>query len=92
MSEPELTTVFTGNDQTQIEILKGLLNEANIPFVLKGEDMKALFGAAGAGSGVNPMIGPIEVQVAPPDVKDAMAIVAMLDSGEQELGPDSGEK
>jgi hypothetical protein len=55
--------------------VKSILDEANIRYVVKGEDVENLFGLGVIGTGFNPVTGPVEFQVMPEDYKYAKELL-----------------
>lgn len=73
----EPVTVLETNDPGLLAIAKSLLEAADIPFFAKGEGIQDLFGL-GRLTGVNPITGPVELQVSAEHAADAQAILIDL--------------
>jgi hypothetical protein len=73
----EPVTVFESGDPGVIAVAQSLLEEAEIEFFARGEGIQDLFGA-GRLSGFNPVVGPVQFQVAAEDAEDARAALKEL--------------
>jgi hypothetical protein len=79
----EPVTVFQSSDPALIGVAESLLEEAGIEFFSKGEGIQDLFGAGRIGN-VNPIVGPVELQVAAEDADEARAALAELSKPDAE--------
>jgi putative signal transducing protein len=77
-------TVLESGDPALIAVAKSLLEEAGIEFFAKGEDIQDLF-AGGRVGGFNPVVGPIQLQVAAEDAEQASALLHDLVAGREEV-------
>ncbi|HEX2787053.1 MAG TPA: DUF2007 domain-containing protein [Ignavibacteria bacterium] len=68
-------TVFSSGNEAVISVVKSILDEANIKYLIKGEDVENLFGLGVIGTGFNPVTGPVEFQVMPENVKYAKELL-----------------
>ncbi len=59
----ELVTVFESDDRVAISLAKGMLEQAEIPYIVKNEGLQELFGYGRMGTGYNPIVGAIQLQV-----------------------------
>lgn len=73
-------TVFETGDQAALAVAKSLLDEAGIPYFAAGENLQSLFGV-GAVGGFNPIVGPVRIEVAEDDAKEARELLVGLDPG-----------
>lgn len=74
-------TVFSTGNPALISLSKSLLEDADIPFMAKGEGVQDLFGIGRIGSaGYNLITGPVEIQVPSNYEKEARAILADVES------------
>jgi hypothetical protein len=73
-NERAITVFSTGNEAIE-SFVKSLLDEANIKYVVKGENVENLFGVGVIGTGFNPVTGPIEIQVMPEDAEYAKELL-----------------
>ena len=82
-----LVTVYETGNPAIISIAKSILNSENIQFNMKGEGVQDLFGGGRIGTGFNPLVGPVQVQV---DEKDASLARELLSDLEEsgEFGSD----
>jgi hypothetical protein len=74
----EPVTVLESGDPALLAVAKSLLEDAGIQFFAKGEGVQDLFAAGRVGTGFNPFVGPIELQVAAEDAAEANAILLEL--------------
>jgi hypothetical protein len=73
----EPVTVFESGDPAAIAVAQSLLEEAEIEFFARGEGIQDLFGA-GRLCGFNPVVGPVQLQVAAEDADEAHAALKEL--------------
>ena len=71
----DLRTVLQPNDLATITLVEGILEGAEIPYLAKGEQIQDLFGF-GRLVPVNPVTGPVEIQVRAEDEKLAVELLA----------------
>jgi hypothetical protein len=89
-AEPvSLVTVLASGDPVLMGIIKSLLESADIPFVVKGEGLGDVTGFGRAGSGFNPITGPMELQVRAEDAEDVRLLLGDLGTSQNAGG---GEK
>jgi len=84
LDESRLVTVLTTGNQAIIAVAKSLLDDANIKYFAKGEGLQNLFGFGTLGTGFNPIVGPIEMQVEEHQAEEAKIILAGLESKDEE--------
>lgn len=77
MAKSDLVIVFTSADRGKVAIAKSLLVEAQIRYFVKSEAAQDLF-VLGALGGYNPLVGPVEIQVAEEDAERAKEILKDL--------------
>ena len=70
-----LVTVFDGTDPGALAMAESLLVEAGIPYLKDGELAHAYIGAAGI---LNPLLGPLRVQVPEEHAADAFKLLEEL--------------
>ena len=73
----DLVTVLATNDLGLIDIAESLLEGASIAYLAKGEGVQDLFGL-GRLTTVNPITGPVEIQVNASDADSARRLLAEL--------------
>jgi putative signal transducing protein len=78
-----LQTVFRTGDPGQVAFIKSLLDDAEIPFSVKGEGIQDLLGIGRLGAGYNMITGPVEFQVPSSYFKEAQDLLREMES---ELG------
>jgi len=76
----DLRTVLETSDPALIAIAEGILEGANIEYLAKGESIQDLFGI-GRLVPVNPISGPVTIQVAAENEAEALALL-------NDLGPE----
>lgn len=78
----ELVTILETGDPVLLAMTKSVLDEAEIPYVTKGEQLQNLFGAGQIGVGFNPITGGVQIQVREDDELESRALLEdLLDSG-----------
>ena len=71
-------TVLETGDQGLLAVAKSLLEHANIEYFAKGEGIQDLFAAGRFGTGFNPFVGAIQLQVAAKDAEEAKTLLRDL--------------
>jgi len=74
----ELSTVLETSDAGLIVIAKSLLEAAEIPFMVRGEEIQDLFGIGRFPGNINVLVGPVELKVTAQYKDEALAILADL--------------
>lgn len=74
----QLVTVFATGHEGLIALARSVLDGAGIRYSLKGEGLQDLFALGRVGSGFNPVIGPVEIQVNKDDEVNARELLAEL--------------
>jgi hypothetical protein len=85
----ELSTVLATSDAGLIAVAKSLLDDAGIPFMVRGEGIQGLFPG-----NLNVVLGPAELQVNARDRQEAKAILSKLSdafSGEDDPADETKE-
>ncbi len=90
LDKEKLVTVFKSGHEGLIAIVKSLLDEAEIKYLVKNEGVQDLFGIGVFGTGFNPLTGPIQIQVLPEDEATAKEILKDVEASE-EVDEDSEE-
>jgi hypothetical protein len=75
-AESRLVTIFTTGSPALLGIARSMLDDAQIEYLVKGEELQNLFGLGSAGTGYNVMVGPMEIQVNPEDEVQARQLLA----------------
>ena len=75
LDHESVVTVFSTGNEAVIAVVKSILDEANIRYLVNGENVENLFGLGVLGTGFNPVTGPVEFQVMPEDVKYAKELL-----------------
>ena len=86
---PNLVTVLASGDPVLMRIIKSLLQSAEIPFTVKGEGLGDVMVLGRAGSGFNPITGPMELQVRAEDAEDVRLLLGDVDTSSARRGPRS---
>jgi len=71
----ELVPVFIANDEADLMVVEGVLEQAKIPYLAKGEQIQDLFGF-GRLVAVNPITGPVEIYVSADHAETARELLA----------------
>jgi len=86
--EPEFikfVTVYRTGDPVFIPFAKSMLDSEGIKYFLRGEGLQDLFAGGRLGTGFNPVIGPVEIQVDEKDVEKAKELLSQMEQGKFEL-------
>ncbi len=75
-SEP--VTVLKSSDAATLAVAKSLLEEAKIDYYAKGEAEQDLFAWGRMGTGFNPVVGEVELQVAADEAERASDLLSKL--------------
>jgi hypothetical protein len=75
--DEEMVVVMETSDPGLLAVVKCLLESAGIPFFAKGEFLQDLFGLGQIG-GVNPITGPVEIQVPGEEADRARSLLTDL--------------
>lgn len=75
----DLITVFMAGNAGLIALAKSILEGAGIPYFAKGEGLQSLFGLGGLGTGFNPLVGPVQIQVPRDCEKAAVGLLVDLE-------------
>jgi hypothetical protein len=86
--EIELERVHVAGDPATIPIIKSLLDDAEIEYLVKGEGVQDLFGWGRIGTGFNFVTGPVEFFVASENASTAREILGHLTDEVPEEAPD----
>lgn len=73
--EVELVPVFIVQDEAELLLVHSVMEQSGIPYLAKGENIQHLFGL-GKGVVVNPITGPVEIQVRMDDSEAARNLLA----------------
>jgi hypothetical protein len=80
----KFVTVHKTGDPAFIAFAKSILQSEGIQYYFKGEEIQDLFAAGRLGTGFNPAIGPVEIQVDEKDVEKAKELLTQTEEGEFE--------
>ncbi len=78
-SESDLITIFQSGNQAVIVMVKSILDGAEIPYLVKGENLQNLFGLGVIGTGFNLIAGPVEIQISRKDEPAARELLAEIE-------------
>jgi hypothetical protein len=84
LNEEKLVTVFATGNHGIIALAKSILDDAGIQFYAKNERTEDLIGLGVIGTGYNPVIGPIELQVLEENAAEAKDLLKDLSEGQVE--------
>ncbi len=74
----EPVTVLRSSDAALLAVAKSLLEEAKIEYYAKGEAEQDLFAWGRMGTGFNPVVGEVELQVAADEAERASKLLTRL--------------
>lgn len=86
--EPEFikfVTVYETGDPAFIAFAKSIFQSEGIRYYFKGEEIQDLFAGGRLGTGFNPAIGPVQIQVDEKDAEKAKDLLTQIEQGEFEL-------
>ena len=75
LDHENLVPVFESGNEAIIAVVKSILDEAKIQYLLEGEGVQDLFGVGVIGTGFNPITGPAVFKVLPEDVDYARELL-----------------
>lgn len=78
-------TVYKTGDPAFIAFARSILQSEEIKYFIKGEGLQDLFAGGRLGTGFNPVIGPVEIQVDEKDAEKAKELLKQIEEGEFEL-------
>lgn len=81
----KFVTVYESGDPAFISITKSVLDSEGIKYFFKGEGLQDLFGGGRIGTGFNPLIGPVKIQVDQNDAEYAKQLLQQIEDSEFEL-------
>ena len=87
-TEPEFmkfVTVYETGDPAFIAFAKSILQSEGLKYYIKGEGLQDLFAGGRLGTGFNPVIGTVKIQVDENDVEKAKELLKQIEKGEFEL-------
>ena len=90
LDKERLVTVFKSGHEGLIALVKSLLDEAEIKYLVKNEGIQDLIGLGVVGTGFNPVVGPVQIQVLPEDEAEAREILKNVEAS-AELDEETGE-
>ena len=80
----KLTTVLATGNPAIIAMAKSLLDDANIRYFVKGEGLQEWFVLGRIGTGFNPIIGRVQIQVLKDDEEVARKVLEDLEESSSE--------
>lgn len=82
LNEEKLVTVFATGNHGIIALAKSILDDAGIQYYAKNERSEDLIGIGVVGTGYNPLIGPVELQVLQENADEAKELLKDLSEGQ----------
>lgn len=67
LDHEQLVPVFETGNEAIVAVVKSILDEAQIRYLVEGEGVQDLFGVGVIGTGFNPITGPVVFKVMPED-------------------------
>ena len=80
--DEKLVTIFSTGNHGLIALAKSILDDAKIGYYAKNENSEDLIGIGVVGTGYNPVIGPIELQVLEENAEEAKKLLKELSEGQ----------
>lgn len=80
----KFVTVYEAGDPAFISFAKSVLDSEGIKYFFNGEGLQDLFAAGRLGTGFNPVIGPVKIQVDQNDAEYAKQLLQQVEKGEFE--------
>ena len=80
--DEKLVTIFSTGNHGLIALAKSILDDAKIGYYAKNENSEDLIGIGVVGTGYNPVIGPIELQVLEENAGEAKKLLKELSEGQ----------
>jgi hypothetical protein len=77
--DPKIETVYATGNPALVALAKSLLEDAEIEYFTKGDEIQNLMGIGGIGGLLNYVTGPVEFVVAAKDAPTARELLAHLD-------------
>jgi hypothetical protein len=91
----KFVTVYRTGDPGFIALAKSIFESEGVRYFIKGEGLQDLFACGRLGTGFNPLIGPVEIQVDEKEAEKGKDLLVRLEQGEFEEpgtdGPYDGE-
>ncbi len=87
----KFVTVYETGDPAFIAFAKSILQSEGIKYFIRGEGLQDLFAGGRLGTGFNPVIGPVEIQVDEKDVEKAKDLLSQIEQGEFEQSETDAE-
>ena len=87
----KFVTVHETGDPAFIAFVKSILQSEGIIYFIRGEGLQDLFAGGRLGTGFNPIIGPVKIQVDEKDAKKAKELLSQIEQGEFEQPEMSAE-
>ena len=82
--DEKLVTIFATGNHGVIALAKSMLDDAGIEYYAKNERTEDLIGLGVVGTGYNPVIGPIELQVLEENAEEAKNLLKDLSEGQMD--------
>ncbi len=67
LDHESVVPIFETGNEAVVAVVKSILDEANIKYLVEGEGVENLFGIGVIGTGFNPITGPVVFKVMPED-------------------------
>ena len=78
--EGRYVIALTTQDRVFLAIVKSLLQDAQIKYFVKGEQLQDLMGVGAIGTGYNPLVGMMELYVREEDEEDVKKLLVELEN------------
>lgn len=79
-SNPKTVVVFASGNPAAIVIAKSILEDSQIPYIIKNEQIQNLFGLGNIGGVSNALSGPVEIYVREEDSEVVLKLLENINS------------
>lgn len=82
LKDERVVTVFATGNRAVMGVAKSILDDAGIQYYAKNDRTEDLFALGVFGTGYNPVIGPVELQVLEENAEEAKKLLENLSEGQ----------
>jgi hypothetical protein len=75
LDHERLVTIYKTGNEAIVVLVKSMLDEAEIQYLVTGEGLQGLLGVGVIGTGFNPLTGPVQIKVMPEDEEYARELL-----------------
>ncbi len=92
LDHESLVTVYKTGNEAIISLIKSILDEAEIKYMIAGEGVQGLVGVGVFGTGYNPITGPAVIKVMPEDAEYAKELLKDIEEKPDDSEEETGEE